>query len=192
METMTVKELALLQSAMRKSENYLEFGAGNSTCMAIKTINIRNITVVESDSVFWNDQMLTMPSVEKAYEAKRLKFILVDIGVTTHWGYPVNTTCINQWAMYHSCAFQTDAPYDLILVDGRFRVACILHACLSCTEGAQILIHDFFNRPVYWVVRPFLKLEEQVDTMGLFSIKKTGNRDLLKEYISIYEHTPEA
>ena len=192
METMTVKELALLQRAMRRSDNYLEFGAGNSTCMAIKTANIRNITVVESDSVFWNDQMLIIPSVEKAYEAKRLKLILVDIGVTTHWGYPVDTSCINQWAIYHSCAFQSDASYDLILVDGRFRVACILHACLSCTEGTQILIHDFFNRPIYWVVCPFLNLEEQVDTMGLFSIKKIGNRDLLKEYISIYEHTPEA
>lgn len=189
---MTAKELALLQSAIRSSDNYLEFGAGNSTCMAVEAENIRNITVVESDSVFWKDQMLTMPSVEKAYETKRLKLILVDIGVTTHWGYPVDTSCMNQWAMYHSFAFQLDASYDLILVDGRFRVACILNACLSCAEGAQILIHDFFNRPIYWVVRPFLKLEEQADTMGLFSIKKIRNSDLLKEYISIYEHTPEA
>lgn len=50
----------------------------------------------------------------------------------------------------------------------------------------------FFNRPIYWVVRPFLKLKKRVDTMGLFSIKRNGGSDLIKEYLSIYENIPEA
>lgn len=144
METMTVNELALLQSVMHGSDNYLEFGAGKSTLMSVETVNIRSITVVESDPVFWEKQILSIPSVKRAYDIKRLKIFLVDIGLTTNWGYPIDTSCISQWAMYHSCAFLVDIPYDLILVDGRFRVACILQACLSCKEGTQILIHDFF------------------------------------------------
>lgn len=192
METMTINELTLLQSAMCDAENYLEFGAGNSTCRAVETKNIRSITVVESDPVFWEKQILTIPSIKIAYNANRLKPILVDIGPTTHWGYPIDTSCADKWPMYHLCAFQSVAPYDLLLVDGRFRVACILNACLSCKEDTRILIHVFFNRPIYWVVRPFIKLERRADTMGLFSIKKTQHTKLLKEYISIYKNVPEA
>ncbi len=39
-------------------------------------------------------------------------------------------------------------------------------------QKAKILIHDFFNRLQYFVVLPFLKLEDRVNTMGLFTIKK--------------------
>lgn len=192
MDTMTINELALLQSALYDAENYLEFGAGNSTCIALETKNIRSITVVESDPVFWENRILTIPSIKIACNTNRLKTIMVDIGPTTDWGYPTDTSCADRWPMYHSCAFQSVSPYDLVLVDGRFRVACILDACLSCKEDTRILIHDFFNRPIYWVVFPFLKLEKKADTMGLFSIKKMQHTELLKEYISIYENVPEA
>ena len=48
-----------------------------------------------------------------------------------------------------------------------------------------------FNRPNYYVVLPFLKLEERADTLGLFSIKQdTSLKHLAKEYISIYEYLP--
>ena len=56
-ETMTNKELILLQKAMSSSNNYLEFGSGNSTCIAVESESIRSITVVESDPDFWNVQV---------------------------------------------------------------------------------------------------------------------------------------
>ena len=46
---MTEKELVLLQKALMQSQNYLEFGSGNSTLMATEIETIRQITVVESD-----------------------------------------------------------------------------------------------------------------------------------------------
>lgn len=52
------------------------------------------------------------------------------------------------------------------------------------------MIHDFFNRPIYFVVCPFLKLEEKADTLGIFSINKRKTIGILKEYISIYEKLP--
>lgn len=54
---MTNKELILLQKAMSSSNNYLEFGSGNSTCIAVESESIRSITVVESDPDFWNVQV---------------------------------------------------------------------------------------------------------------------------------------
>lgn len=42
---MTEKELVLLQKALMQSQNYLEFGSGNSTLMATEIETIRQITV---------------------------------------------------------------------------------------------------------------------------------------------------
>ena len=187
---MTDKELILLQKAMNQSNNYLEFGTGNSTRIAAETDNIHRITVVESDPTFWKEEVLSIPSVKQALKKGRLTPHLINIGATAKWGYPIDDSCSDQWPMYHSCAFQSNVAYDLILVDGRFRIACILHACLSCPPSTKILIHDFFDRPIYFVVLPFLKLEDQADTLGLFSIKKNKNINILKEYIKIYEKLP--
>lgn len=116
---------------------------------------------------------------------------MVNIGVTGKWGYPMNDNNRDYWPAYHSCVFQSNHSYDTVLVDGRFRISCILHACLYCPQDTKILIHDFFNRPNYYVVLPFLKLEERADTLGLFSIKQdTSLKHLAKEYISIYEYLP--
>ena len=49
---MTEKELALLRKALMQSQNYLEFGSGNSTLLATETETIKHITVVESDAFF--------------------------------------------------------------------------------------------------------------------------------------------
>ena len=46
----------------------------------------------------------------------------------------------------------------------------------------------FFIRPYYYTVLPFLKFEEQVDTMGVFRIRKNNDPRLLKEFISVYNN----
>lgn len=188
---MTNKELALLQSAMNNSRNYLEFGSGNSTYMAVRTESIERISVVESDARFWEEQMLSVLVIKDALDMGRLRPHIVNIGAIGKWGYPIDDSCRNNWPTYHSCAFQCNDVYDLILVDGRFRVACILHSCLYCSNETKILIHDFFNRPNYYVVLPFLRLEQRADTLGLFSINKNKFSDLIEEYISIYEYLPD-
>lgn len=187
---MTEKELFLLQKALMQSQNYLEFGSGNSTVMATETETIRQITVVESDASFWKEKLLSIPSIKHAVHTKRIKPLLINIGTTGEWGYPIDNSCQNQWPLYSSLAFQEKASYDLVLVDGRFRVACILQACLNCSSETKIMIHDFFNRPYYFVVCPFLKLEKRVDTLGIFTINKNKYIDILNEYIAIYENLP--
>lgn len=60
---MTINELALLQSALYEPENYLEFGSDHRICIAVETKNIRSITVVESDPVFREGRIITIPYI---------------------------------------------------------------------------------------------------------------------------------
>lgn len=187
---MTNKELELLQNELSGCSNYLEFGSGNSTVLAASTMNIEKITVVESDSLFWKRLILSNPVVNDSIKQGRLHPLIINIGVTKEWGYPIDDSCQNRWSLYASKAFRKDSSYDQILIDGRFRIACTLQACLHVTPKTRILIHDFFIRPYYYTVLPFLKFEEQADTMGVFRIRKNNDPRLLKEFISVYNNLP--
>lgn len=54
----------------------------------------------------------------------------VDIGEVRNWGYPKNTTVNESWLSYSRAILTYGLEADLVLVDGRFRVACALHAVL--------------------------------------------------------------
>lgn len=191
---MTEQELSLLHKELLHATSYLEFGSGNSTRMAVHLPHLRKITVVESDDTFFQTQVRTDEAVQEALESGRLNYRYVDVGKTGAWGYPLTMERMNAWPDYSSLVFRHMVDYDLILVDGRFRVACILQACLTCGYKPRILVHDFFNRPAYFVVLPFLNLVRRVDTFGLFKpdLRQVNRyRSLIKKYIDIFQYHPE-
>ena len=169
---MTEKELNLLQQKMSQTTNYLEFGSGRSTILAAQTANIKKITSVESDADFWKQQVCSDVCIQDAITSKRLCPLLINIGPSTKWGYPLDTSCKQNWPLYHSTAFEGNFAYDLVLVDGRFRIACILQTCLHCSSDTQLLVHDFFNRPYYFVVLPFFHIEHREDSMVVLILNK--------------------
>jgi hypothetical protein len=183
---MTRGEFYLLRESMSHSECYLEFGAGNSTVLAANSPNINQITVVELDAGFWCDSILPNPAVRGNVDSERINPLLIDVGLINKWGYPMDKSSIKKWPSYHSSAFKNNPNYDLVFVGGRFKIACILQACLQCPANTKILVYDFFSRPYSFVVSPFLRIEKRVDTMGLFSINNSRvikSKALIKEYI---------
>lgn len=191
---MTEQELNFLSGEMLRARTYLEFGSGNSTIMAASLPHLRKITVVESDDTFFQANVGADENVRRAIESERLDYHYINVGETGAWGYPITTERMDLWPSYSSSVFHRKSDYDLILVDGRFRVACILQACLKCGNRSYILVHDFFNRPTYFVVLPFLNLLNRVDTFALFKpdIRQVKRyRSLIKLYIDIYQYHPE-
>lgn len=191
---MTEAELNLLRTELLNAKSYLEFGSGNSTRMAAALQHLQRITVVESDDRFFQTEVASDPAVRNAWESGRLSYHYINVGETGEWGYPVTGDRIDFWQEYHAEVFRRETDYDLVLVDGRFRIACILQTCLKCPRKTRILVHDFFNRPAYFTVLPFLHWLKQVDTFGLFRIdvkKVKRNRSLLKQYIEIFQYYPE-
>ncbi|WP_286931853.1 hypothetical protein [Leclercia sp. UBA5958] len=58
----------------------------------------------------------------------------VDIGPNKAWGYPIDDTHQEKFTDYSKTILQHDRAFDLILVDGRFRVACTLNAIKHTLE----------------------------------------------------------
>lgn len=85
--------------------------------------------------------------VFKAKENKRLFIFLSYIELTEKWGYPVNENEIDNFPKYSAEVLShiNAKKLDLVLIDGRLRVACALKTIIECVDNfkLEILIHDF-------------------------------------------------
>jgi hypothetical protein len=165
---MTKTEQEMFVSYLKNTYFLLEFGCGGSTALA-GAIGVEKIASVDSDPAW-----LTKVSGTAELQGKTFIPFHVDIGPTGAWGTPSDTTQASKWPKYYTSVWSrlSETP-DLIFVDGRFRVACILYSLLKCEANSIYVIHDFWNREHYHCVLEFLDCVDKADTLGVFKAKQT-------------------
>jgi hypothetical protein len=155
---------AYFREQLAKARNYLEYGSGGSTVLANQVVT--NLVSVDSDANFLGEVRRKLGQCDRRAMAK---LIHVNIGFTEHWGMPVFTKPtrrrLRRWEEYARAPwryFRTIGQQpDLVLVDGRFRVACVLESLLSLSplSETQILLDDYAGRPYYEIVEQFADIE---------------------------------
>lgn len=185
--TMSPHELEILHKHMKQATRYLEFGSGESTVYASQLANITRIDSIESSGDFIDQVLRPKIEIQQAVQSGKLHFHTIDIGNTREWGYPSDESKKHLWPNYSSAIFRTPSHHNLVLIDGRFRVACTLNAILHTPGFCKILIHDFWNRPQYHVVLNYLDTIEQADTLGVFIKRKSINLKRLKSELEKYK-----
>ena len=152
---MSDKDLQIFSFFMNPKNIYFEFGSGGSTNLAsfykVKTYS------VESD-LNWHNKLK-----ENGIKAN---YITIDLNVTS-FGYPGINTDIKDWKKYIQ-AYKKDYNADIILVDGRFRVACTLDLFNKIRNDTIIFIHDYVNRKEYHVIEKFYIKLKYWDELALF------------------------
>jgi predicted O-linked N-acetylglucosamine transferase (SPINDLY family) len=180
-------ERKLFKKSLECASCYFEFGSGGSTVWAIK----EGLTVkgVESD-VSWVNAL-------KGQLGEKCQVEIVDIGPTKEWGFPISIQHSEKFPAYSKAIHQYRHAFDLILVDGRFRVACTMAAIQHTMENSEdpqktlIFIHDFWNRPQYHVVLQFLEVVDEVETAGAFILKERIDVEEVKEVWQMYAENPQ-
>lgn len=189
---MSESEIAVFDEEIKRSKNYLEFGLGGSSLRAIQKSNAKIYTV--ESSAEWLASMRRYLAI-RYHENRRLNIFLMDIGATGDWGYPKSESNLEVFEMYSSKIFDLidKTLIDLVLIDGRFRVACTLNLIMECYENdnLKILIHDFWNREKYHIVLKYLEPIRRVDTLGLFSIVDDVDIESVKLDYEIYKLNPD-
>jgi hypothetical protein len=175
------KASAWFKNALQTTTHYLEYGSGGSTVTAAR--HVHRVVSVENDKVFFDH-------VEKALAtagvADRCKLIHIDIGATVRWGDPLwpwpSKARLECWKNYPIAPWrylrQAGIEPDLILVDGRFRVACVLTSLLNLkNQACTILLDDYAGRPEYRAVEPFADVVQTVDRMAVLRKKPDMDTD---------------
>jgi hypothetical protein len=178
---MSPREVKLLKSWLAKAHRYLEFGAGRSTERALAHPGICRIDSVESSAVFAREVLPANPVIQAGIAEGRLRIHHIDIGETGSMGYPVNKSRRESWPAYPESVHALDGPWDTVLVDGRFRLACIANVLLSESRDAVILVHDFWNRNQYHPILNHLDVLESGDRMGVFRARPRPDLSALRK-----------
>ena len=123
---------------------------------------------VESDRFYAAAVRGALPSPEKAI------IVVPRMGITGEWGMPLLGK-ERKGPRYVCAPFGElrNAFPDLIFVDGRYRVACVLECAreaAAAKKTATVLMDDYEGRPAYHVLEQFLGKPERIGRAASFIV----------------------
>jgi hypothetical protein len=175
-----------------KANVYFEYGSGGSTYQASLRNNINKIFSVESD-LEWHNKLK-----EKIINKSRINFIYNDMDTKPNtWGHPGVNSNKSQWINYSDQITlldkKTQNEIDLIMIDGRFRVACCLKSFNVINDNCLIAFDDFLNRPHYHIVLQYFDIIDKTqDNMMVILKKKHSIKDIQIPNEIIKKYTQES
>jgi hypothetical protein len=142
---MGVNEKELFDNMLSKGSVYFEFGLGGSTLFAAKHANLNHITAVDS-SAAWIMKVKSQALIAADIQRGRISIGHVDLGPVGPYGYPIHRNTAKEREYSRAIIGTTRVP-DVVLVDGRYRVACALRTALEAVENGWpsliLMIHDY-------------------------------------------------
>jgi hypothetical protein len=166
--------------ACEKCRCYLEYGVGGSTNFVAKNHTDTVVIGVHTDLNY-------IQAAQKVISSPQVHLEWCDLGPVGEWGFPVNKDkMINYWSYMVQpwrIANKLGLEPDLVLIDGRFRVAAFLYSLLNARDGALILFDDYVERSYYHVVEKIIKPTETAGHMAIFQKRKTYPTTLFVDLI---------
>ena len=162
----------LFKSAVKTAKVYAEYGVGKSSIWVLQNTTAKILAVDTSEH--WINHVRT-----EANAADRFDVDWVDLGAIGWAGRPNNFERRSQFTDYIQSVWSRGAEPDLVLVDGRFRVACFLYSLAKAKPGCTILFDDYTNRPKYHLVEEFIKPTGFCGRQGHFNVPETLDREAI-------------
>jgi hypothetical protein len=182
----SLNDLKMFLKYLDKATYYLEYGSGYSTYQALIRNNLKKIISVESD-IEWINKLKKLIK-----NNTKIDFKYCDMKTLPNsLGYPGSDSNLSHWVNYSNAILSLDKNFlsklDLVLIDGRFRVACGLK-CYNCiSDNCLILFNDFLNRKSYHIILDYYEIIDKTDNNKMVVLKKKIGKNISKELIEKYE-----
>lgn len=115
------------------------------------------------------------------------EILALDMGITGEWGMPMFFSK-KKGLRYAKAPFErlgARSP-DLILVDGRYRVACALETAAHTARvgsSSKMLVDDYDGRPAYHILEQYLGSPDRIGRAAMFVV---GKHDIPAQAIREY------
>ena len=176
------EEWRLLREALEGANTYLEYGCGLSTEFVSKSYSCQ-VKSVETSA-----EWVTWVQGKVGDDAQ---LIHVDLGPIQAWGRPLTYQFRKNFIRYFEIGFDDGFSPDVVLVDGRFRVACFLTTLLFTRSGTRIVFDDYPSRPHFNVVEEVLSPQVINSRQALFVVPDSINysrvRELRDEFTNVMD-----
>jgi hypothetical protein len=178
---------SLFKDAVSKASTYLEYGSGGSTLFAARYVD--TLVTVESDAVF---KRAVEREISRSPHKAAVYFLFANIGITGEWGFPVfankTPSRIEKWKDYPRAPWRVFSGLgklpEVILIDGRFRVACALESLLRIDHNTRILVDDYKGRD-YNIIERFANLLAMHGRMAEFRKKNDFDETDCKQKLAM-------
>lgn len=87
------------------------------------------------------------------------------------WSFPGKRSNINDWKKYFQ-SYKKEYNADVILIDGRFKVATAMDLFDKIRNDTIILLHEYFDRPSYFILEKYYKYVYHWGSLFSFVKKK--------------------
>ena len=160
---------ALFRTLLFQSRRYGEYGMGLSTLAAANTTErlIRSVDTSEQ----WKIHVASQLSDQQQAQTT---LIHVDLGPVRNWGFPTSYEGRARFPDYFDALWEEGFDPDLVLIDGRFRVACFLTSLLRAKAGTLILFDDYTDRRYYHIIETCLAPEQRSERQAVFRVPEIG------------------
>lgn len=155
----------LVRNAYAEASMILEYGSGGSTMLAANLG--KPVISVESDRA-WSQRLGTaLAAISPTALVHH-----VDIGATGAWGKPRSSAGYAGYPAYALSVWDRPdlAEPDLVLIDGRFRAACLVAVMLRARRPTLVLFDDYVGRPYYHDVEKLARKDEVIGRMARFTV----------------------
>jgi len=155
------------------SGTYFEWGAGWTTVAAVRA----GVAVTSVEPMMeWCEK------VQKELSAEGLpifgvEWISPEYGELGACAWPDNEYSRQLWPNYARAWSYAHPDTQVVMIDGRFRVACALLVALSKFKGI-ILLHDC-DRPDYQILFRILHLVSRVEQLAAFTVPEVDSDQIL-------------
>lgn len=174
---------SLFKALARESVHYGEYGCGESTVWVLRHTNADVVSVDTSLAWLGNVKTASLSAHPRAC------LVHVDLGQLSDWGRPVTYQHRARIADYLAGPWtHAAAPFDLVLIDGRFRVASFLFTLLQALPGTRIVFDDYADRHQYHVVEEFCAVHERYGRQALFLVPPTLVREPIGEELKRFSY----
>jgi protein O-GlcNAc transferase len=173
-----IKEKQLFYKYLNNARYYLEYGSGGSTYQASIRPNIMKIVSVESDKLWYNKLNTIIKN--------KLRYYYIELNARPNtFGYPVNALPVMMEYYPSIIKRYRKHLFDLILIDGRFRVACALMCHSYINNDCKVIVDDIKDRSHYNEIYDYYNKIDEAGRMVVFKKNpdKIPSNELIKKYI---------
>ena len=170
----------LFKTLIKESKVYAEYGCGESTIYALST-KVEKVISVDNSSE-WADQIL-----KRSLNTNKLIIETIQMGELHKWSYPQSFDHNKNFKDYFLSIWKHEYKPDLVLIDGRFRVACFLTTILESSLGTKIIFDDYVDRKTYHIVEEVIKPTKVSGRQALFVKDENLEIDKVNKLLEKFE-----
>lgn len=180
LENLFSNESELFTNYLNNSKCYGEYGVGISTVYAARYQNKKTISI--DTDIAWVNKVK-----ENLFSEDNIDISYVDFGEVLSYGRPKSYKNRENIKSYLNYIWQKNSKPDLVLIDGRFRVACFLTSLIHAEKGTHIIFDDYILRQHYHIVEIFEKPIEKNNRQAVFRVSKNYDFDQVNFYLNKFE-----